>query len=1175
MIGTTLQSRYRIEAELGHGGMGAVYRAHDTLLDRDVAIKVLTAPAGSDVRERWLREAQSTARLNHPNIVAVHDAGEADGTPFIVMELIEGESLFNRKPQSLDEILSIARQICAALDHAHSHGIVHRDLKPENVLITPDGTAKLMDFGLARSATSRLTQEGALVGTVFYLSPEQALGQTVDGRTDLYALGVMLYEMTTGQLPFTGDNPLTIIAQHIHSPVAPPHTLRTDLPPALEAIMLKLLSKDPADRFASAREAAQALAGQIAVEPGPRTFAPRNNLPSQLSSFIGREREIAEVKRLLSPLSREAARERGPGVGSRLVTLTGTGGSGKTRLALQVAAELLPSFPEGVWLVELAFISDPALVPQAVASALEIREQSDRRVLESLSDHLRARRALIVLDNCEHVIAACAQLAERLLHHCSNLQILATSREVLGITGETAWPVPPLSVPDLRTLATLDDHVSALSQYESVQLFVERTAAVQPTFAVTDQNALTVAQVCARLDGIPLAIELAAARMRVLSIEQIAARLDDRLNLLTLGSRTALPRHQTLRAAFDWSYDLLPAAERVLLNRLAVLAGGWTLEAAESVTGESPLATSDVLDALTQLVNKSLVVMEQTQGRYRLLETIRQYALEKLGSSGEIEKTQARHLEFFLKLAEQAEPELRRADQVRWLDRLEVEHDNSRAALSYALEQGKVEASLRLASSLSRFWYLRGHWSEGREWLERTLAQPATGAALVRATALQGLAWLANETGKEKSLYEESLALCRGAGAEGRWNLAFSLRGLGVWTAYWGDDAQAESLLNESQGVFRELGDPWGIALVLFNLGWLAAYSIEQSEAVWQEGLSLFRTVGDRWGMAVTLGGLGYVARLRNDYQKAINYSKESLSLFRELGDKAGVAMSLSRLGQVAYRRDDYKHMTQLFEESLAIEKELGYKTDQAYSLLMLGRAACFQGDYERATRLLKDSLARFQQVEEKDGMAATLDFLAIVAHYQSNDEQAVALWEQSLSLSRESKEKGNLALALIGLGHVASHQGDYSRAKELVEQGLALFQEIGDKQNIAFALNSLGRVVCAQGDHERAATLFKESLATRRELGTKRGIAESLEGVAGVALAQGDYARVAKLLGMADAIRESIGAPLPPVERAEHNRRLEAARAQLGEPGSTSAWAKGRAMTLEQTIGFALEENE
>jgi len=1168
MTGTLLQNRYRIGAELGRGGMGAVYRAHDTLLERDVAIKVLTAPALTDVRERWLREARSTARLNHPNIVAVYDAGEADpapgsgagGLPFIVMELVEGESLFNRKPQSLDETLSIARQICAALDHAHTHGIVHRDLKPENVLITPDGTAKLMDFGLARSVASRLTQEGALIGSVFYISPEQALGQTVDGRTDLYALGVILYELTTGQLPFTGDNPLAIVAQHIHTPVALPRTLRGDLPPALEAIILKLLAKDPADRFASARQVAQALAGQIAVELAPPALAPRSNLPIQLSSFIGREREIAEVKRLLSS--------------ARLVTLTGTGGSGKTRLALQVAADQLPSFADGVWLVEMASISDPALVPQAVASAMEIREQSKRSLMELVSDYLRTRYVLIVLDGCEHVISACAQLAESLLRHCSNLRILATSREAMGITGETAWQVPSLTIPDLQMLAPLDDQASASIQSEAVRLFVERAKAIQPTFALTNQNALTVAQICTRLDGIPLAIELAAARMRALSVEQITARLDDHLKLLTVGSRTALPRHQTLRAAIDWSYDLLPDIERVLLRRLAVFTDGWTLEAAESVTGDAPLSPYDVLDALTQLVNKSLVVMEQAhEARYRLLETIRQYAREKLVASGEFDHSPSRHLDFFLKLAEQAEPELRRADQIKWLDRLEVEHDNLRTALSWSLGQGRVEESLRLAGSLARFWYLRGHWSEGREWLERGLSQPASSAALIRAKALHGLAWLANETGQEKSLYEESLALCRQVGPAGEWGVAFSLRGLGVWTAYWSDEAQAEILLNESLAMFRKMRDSWGTALVLLNLGWLASYDHDRSEAVWNEGLGLFRDVGDRWGMAVTLGALGYVARLRNDYQQAIKYSKESLRLFRELGDKAGVAMSLSRLGQVAYRRDDYKQMVQLFEESLALEKELGYKSDPAYSLMMLGRAACFQGDYERATRLLQDSLARFQQIEEKDGIAAALDFMAVVAHYQSDDEQAVALWEQSLSVSRERGRESGIALALVGLGQVACHRGDCERARELVEQGLALFQNLGDKQNIALALNSLGRVVSAQGDHERAATLFRESLSVRRELGAKRGIAESLEGLAGAALAHRDYARVAKLLGMADAIREAIGAPLPPVDRAEHTRRVETAREQLGGPGLASAWAEGRATALEQSIAYALEE--
>jgi len=453
-----------------------------------------------------------------------------------------------------------------------------------------------MDFGLARSGTSRLTTEGEIIGTVFYLAPELVLGQPFDGRADLYALGVILYELTTGRLPFTGHDPLAVISQHLHTPVVPPRTHNPNIPLALDALIVQLLSKQPEERPLSASEVGRILEHLDSSQAAPTpTERPRHNLPVQLSRFIGREREIGEVRRLLSK--------------SRLVTLTGPGGCGKTRLALQVVTELGAEYPHGMWLVELAPLSDPALVPQAVASALDVSEQSGRPLLETLSGYLRSKQLLLILDNCDRLIEACAKLAETLLRACSGLKILATSREAIGITGESAWAVPPLSMPDPQHLPPVDvDFLSALAQYEAVRLLADRAIAAQPAFALTAQNGPAVAQICYRLDGLPLAIELAAARMKALSVEQIVARLDDRLNLLTVGSRTALPQHQTLRATIDWSYDLLSEKERSLFRRLSVFASDWTLEAAEAVCKDELHPSRDaftphpfeVLDLLTQ-----------------------------------------------------------------------------------------------------------------------------------------------------------------------------------------------------------------------------------------------------------------------------------------------------------------------------------------------------------------------------------------------------------------------------------------------------------------------------------------------------------------------------------------------------------------------------------------------
>jgi predicted ATPase/class 3 adenylate cyclase len=417
-----------------------------------------------------------------------------------------------------------------------------------------------------------------------------------------------------------------------------------------------------------------------------------NNLPVQLTSFIGLEGEIDEVKQLLAT--------------TRLLTMTGAGGCGKTRLALQVAAVVLEDFAEGVWLVELATLSDPTLLFQAVASALNIREQPGRSLQATIIDYLSPKQLLLVLDNCEHLVAACARLAETLLRACPHLRILATSREALGIAGETIRPVPSLSVPDPRRQPT----VETLRRSEATRLFIERAIAGLPTFSPTTRNAEPITQVCQRLDGIPLAIELAAARVKVLSVEQIASRLDDRFRLLTGGSRTGLPRHQTLRATMDWSYELLSEAERVLLRRLAVFAGGFTLETAEAVCTGMDAETSAVLDLLTHLVDKSLVIMEERGGtsRYRLLDTVRQYGRNKLLESGEDPRVRRRHRDWYLQLAEAAEPELHGPDQRLWLDRMEMEHDNLRTALDWSkVDEDGSEAGLRLAGALWWFWYVR------------------------------------------------------------------------------------------------------------------------------------------------------------------------------------------------------------------------------------------------------------------------------------------------------------------------------------------------------------------------------------------------------------------------------------------------------------------------------------
>jgi predicted ATPase len=696
---------------------------------------------------------------------------------------------------------------------------------------------------------------------------------------------------------------------------------------------------------------------QLLVPDLPTDFPPlktleafRTNLPAQLTSFIGREKEIAAVKRLIAA--------------NRLTTLTGSGGAGKTRLSLQVASELLDSFSDGVWFIEFAPLSDPALVLQTVTNTLGLREEAGRPLLDVLTDYLRAKKVLLILDNCEHLVEAAAQLVQALLRACPNLHLLISSREALGIPGETAYRVPSLSIPDTY----LAQSAETVTQCEAARLFIERAQTALPAFVVTDKNAPAVAQVCSRLDGIPLAIELAAARVKMLKVEQIAERLDDRFRLLTGGSRTALPRQQTLQAMIDWSYDLLPEPERALLRRLSVFAGGWTLEAAETVCQGSGIDDYNLLELLTQLINKSLVVVDADQEietRYRLLETVRQYAREKLSEAGEGLEVRDRHLQYFLGLAERAEPQVQGAEQQAWLDRLEVEHDNFRAALEWSLggEETRAQAGLRIASSLWWFWFMRGHGDEGGEWFKRALtASQASGDLVTRAKALSKFGWLKSFSAARA---EECLALSRALGPAGRESMALALWGLGAAAWYQADYARAKSLEEES--------------------------------------LQLFREIGHRWGICETLVWLGNAMSAQGDHQQATLLFEESLVLARQARDANEIGWALWQLGGAAMVRGDYDQATSLLEESLVLQIELKSYLGIPWLLNALGNVALHKGDYLQAAARYKEILTLFWERGDERRIAESLEQLANVAAVSKQPQQAARLFGAAQALRESS----------------------------------------------------------------------------------------------------------------------------------------------------------------------------
>ena len=655
--------------------------------------------------------------------------------------------------------------------------------------------------------------------------------------------------------------------------------------------------------------------GSVVEFPGrPERGRPPNNLPLRLSSFIGRGREVAELQTVLSD--------------HRLITLTGPGGAGKTRLAIEVASEVVHDFRDGAWLVELAPLSDPDLVAQAVAQALGVREAPGRPLIGALLEHLEGREALLVLDNCEHLIDACATLADALLRLCPKVRILASSREALSISGERTWPVPSLSSPDFHNLPPVQD----LKSYEAIRLFVERARAVVPTFELMENNAPAVARLCRILDGMPLAIELAAARVRVLSVEQISSRLEDSFALLTGGSRTALPRQRTLRAAIGWSYELLSEEEQVLLGELSVFAGGFALESAESVCSGEGIEEPEVLDLLTSLVDKSLVQASEQGGeaRYRLLETVRQYGREKLEKAGTEPNIRRRHAEFFLRFAERAEPRINGKERELWLARLDAEHDNLRAALAWTQESVEAEMGLRLAGALSWFWFHREYWSEWRRWLDGMLAiresAGGPGPAAARAKALSGagfLAWMQGDQGQARSQLEESVALWRAVGD--KQGLAQALRFLSGSFESRGDYVAARPLAEESVKLFREGDDTFGLGISLSRLGItaLAQGDYEVARAALEEGVEICREIEDDWALALALRNLGIGALREGDLEEAVVRLAESLGVLRETGNPLYM-QNLELLAAAVSMRGDHRRAAILFGAAEALREAVG-----------------------------------------------------------------------------------------------------------------------------------------------------------------------------------------------------------------------------------------------------------
>ncbi|WP_119726849.1 BTAD domain-containing putative transcriptional regulator [Thermomonospora amylolytica] len=793
---------------------------------------------------------------------------------------------------------------------------------------------------------------------------------------------------------------------------------------------------DPGPELVALHEAI--LRQDPALNPVPARH--RTNLPASPTELIGRAGAVAEVHALLAS--------------HRLVTLTGPGGVGKTRLALETAARLLDAFPDGVWLVELAGLDQPDAVVDAVAATLGVRDDltpgplpagAAVRAADRVTRALHDRRLLLVLDNCEHVIGSVAGLAHRLLAADPGVRILATSRETLGVGGEAVWTVPPLELP----YAATETGPATLQRFSAVRLFTARAAAAAPGFALTADNARAVASICRRLDGIPLALELAANRVRALGVHELAARLDDRFRLLSAGRRDVPQRQRTLRATIDWSWELLTGPERAVLRRLAVHADGCSLEAAEAVCAGDGVPAEDVADLLARLVDRSMVVVagDARGSRYRLLESVAAYCAERLREAGEAERVRSRHDRYYVEFAERAGALLRGPEQRRWLARLDLEHANLRAAVEGAVRRDRPDLALRLVNAMAWYWFLRGRLGEGRRLLGMALSLDDRADPALRAAA-------------------------------GAWQAGMELLGR--------HGADRAERIRAALEPYEDLDDPHGRARAAWFLGeiLLGGGAPSTGEELAERALADFRRLGCRWGTAAALTTLAHYAINRGDLSRCARHAEQGAALFGDLGDRWGRLRAIDLLGRLAEIRGDHREASGLLRQGLRMAEELGLWMQVSYMLSGLGRIALLDGDHAEARRLHEQALRLAAEQGYRPGEVFAEIGLALGARREGRLDDAERLLRDALDWQRQVGFEPGIALALSELGFVAEQRGDAQAAHDLHLEGLTAARRLGDPRAVAFALEGLAGARALAGDHAHAARLLGAAAAARESAG-------------------------------------------------------------------------------------------
>jgi serine/threonine protein kinase/predicted ATPase/Tfp pilus assembly protein PilF len=1173
-----INNRYEYQPDtddciLGQGGMGVVYKGQDTQTGQPVAIKLLKSEfiaRDPDMVERFEREGRALRALNHPNIVAVLDMVEENGVHYLVMEYVPGGSLYDllqtEGQLSIQHILYIALDLADALTRAHRLNILHRDIKPANVLIAEDGTPRLTDFGMARVGDSHITQDGAIVGTLAYLGPEIYNGEDADERTDIWAFGIMLYEMLLGMRPYMQEQPGALINAIMTQNIPDIESLRPDVPTGLIDLIYRMLNKDRQARVPSIRMIGVSLETIIqgkntTLQPVVQTDTGRfdtptptpvgspttphipNNLPAQPTAFVGRKRELNEIAQMIQR-------------GERLITLIGTGGVGKSRIALAVAQQHLARFPDGVFYVSLAPLEDAQLLIATIAESLDFTFGGGDTLTE-LTNYLREKQMLLIMDNFEHIMESADILAE-LSANAPNVAMLVTSRERLRLRGEQIYEVDGMIVPKPD-----DEKPDAIMQYPAVELFIQSARRMQSDFAIEDDHtAHCVANIIREVYGLPLGIELAAAWLDSLPIDEIAQEIQRSLDFLETDLRDVPERHRSIRAVFEYSWNLMTSAERDTFLRLSVFRGGFERQAATAIADAS-------LRVLTSLVNKSLL-RRDPEGRYIPHKLLRQYAEERWDDQEAIQETRKKHASYYAEWLTRIYPTFHSTKERQAVEMVELEFDNINAALHWAMACDQWEAIGRTIHPMSLYFLTRSLLQDGR----------AQFARIVDAMQAQGITntptyWMASAhvalMNSRLGYYQEAFTASQEAlayfEAQGdNVNAAYALNTLSYASMMMGQFEHARDYASRATELTQDFSDVNAWFVGMGNLGY-AEYLMGN----YHQANIIYETVeymGDQQGFspsgrAYSYNNRGEIAREMGDFKLAGELFQQAYDIFKTYRHRRGMAFTLTNLAGIFMYQGNYATAKEMYTEANALTRKVGDLTGKAHAMSNLGNIASIEGNHEHAVECYEEALKIRRDTNDQRGIADSLLDLARTYITLGKIEKAEYYVDESIQIRRDIQDRVGLGEGLLSKAMVLLMTGIFDNARELIIEGAQIADEVGSAMMTVQADIGRGELALYDGELETAESYF---LGLLEKYTASETLGLALYGLIGLARVRREQGNLEGALELVTLVLRYPRAFVVLIEELA-TRLLEELTGELPENVVTSTMERTQSMTLDSAL--------